>query len=86
MTYSATSLDSYLKCPLRFYYRYVLGLKEREELDEEIEAKDVGTLVHRILEEDFEPLIGRPLRPEDFPAARVEKRVEEFSTTSSART
>jgi len=76
LTYSATSLDAYLDCSLRFYYRYVLGLKEREELDEEIEARDVGIIVHRILEEDFAPLVGRPLRPEDFPAARVEKRVE----------
>ncbi len=78
LTYSATSLDSYLHCPLRFHYRYVLGLKEREELDEEIEAKDVGTLVHRILEEEFTPLIGRPLRPEDFSAARMGRRVEDF--------
>ena len=78
LTYSATSLDSYLHCPLRFHYRYVLGLKEREGLDEEIEAKDVGTLVHRILEEEFTPLLGRPLRPEDFSAARMGRRVEDF--------
>jgi len=76
LTYSATSLDSYLGCSLRFYYRYVLGLKEREEIEEEIEAKDVGTLVHRILEEEYAPLVDRPLRPEDFSAARIEKRVE----------
>ena len=76
LTYSATSLDSYLGCSLRFYYRYVLGLREREEIDEEIEARDVGTLVHRVLEEDFTPLIGRPLRPEDFSSARMENRVE----------
>jgi len=76
--YSATSLDSYLKCPLRFYHHYVLGLKEREELDEEMEAKDVGKHIHRVLEEDFKPLIGRPLRPEDFPAGRMEKRVDEI--------
>jgi len=78
LKFSATSLDSYLHCPLRFYYRYALGLKEREELDEEIEAKDVGTLVHRILEEEFTPLVGRPLQPEDFSAARIERRVEDI--------
>ncbi|MBN1938519.1 MAG: PD-(D/E)XK nuclease family protein, partial [Candidatus Aminicenantes bacterium] len=76
LTYSATSLDVYLKCSLRFYYRYVLGLKEREELDEEIEARDIGNIVHRVLEEDFKPLVGRDLRPEDFPADRIERRVE----------
>ncbi len=78
LSYSATSLDAYLRCPLRFHYRYVLGLREREEIDEEIEAKDVGLLVHRVLEEEFAPLLGRPLRPEDFPAGRLSSRVEEL--------
>lgn len=78
LTYSATSLDAYLRCPLRFHHRYVLGLREREEIAEEIEAKDVGLLVHRVLEEEFAPLMGRPLRPEDFSAERISGRVEEF--------
>ncbi|MCX6566143.1 MAG: PD-(D/E)XK nuclease family protein [Candidatus Aminicenantes bacterium] len=74
--YSATSLDAYLACSLRFYYRYALGLKEREELGEEIEAKDIGTLIHRILEDEFAPFIGRPLRPEDFPVAVLDAHIE----------
>ena len=28
--FSATSLNTYLSCPLQFYYEYVLGLRERE--------------------------------------------------------
>jgi len=30
-TYSATAIDTYLVCPLRFYYRYVLRIAERLE-------------------------------------------------------
>jgi ATP-dependent helicase/nuclease subunit B len=74
--YSATGLDTYLGCSLRFYYRYVLGLKEREDLDEEIEAKDIGNIVHHILEDEFAPFVGRRLRGADLKTAELEDIVE----------
>jgi ATP-dependent helicase/nuclease subunit B len=74
--YSATGLDTYLGCSLRFYYRYVLGLKEREELDEEIEAKDIGNIVHHILEDEFTPFVGKRLRGAELKTADLEAIVE----------
>ncbi len=74
--YSATALDMYLGCSLRFYYRYVLGLKEREDLDEEIEAKDIGNIVHHILEDEFTPFVGKRLREADLKTAVLEAIVE----------
>jgi len=59
MTFSASSLDTYLTCPLRFYYQYVLGLREREELLEEAEGSDIGNFVHGLLEEAFKKFLGR---------------------------
>jgi RecB family exonuclease len=59
--FSATALDHYLACPLRFYYAYVLKLEEREEAGERMERKDVGSLVHAILEDYFGPFVGRSL-------------------------
>ncbi len=58
-SYSATSVNTYLRCPLRFYYHYVLGLEEKEELPEEPEAAQLGTFVHRLLEETFRPFVNR---------------------------
>jgi hypothetical protein len=58
-TYSASSLNTYLNCPLRFYYQYVLGLEEKEDLLEEPEARDIGTFIHELLEEAFKPFKGR---------------------------
>lgn len=58
---SPTSLDKYLNCPLSFYYLYVLGLQEKEELKQEIDAKVIGTLVHKILEDFFKPFEGKKL-------------------------
>lgn len=57
--YSASSVDTYLYCPLRFYYRYVLGLTEKQEFAQGPEASDIGNFVHEFLEEAFSGFIGR---------------------------
>ena len=57
-TYSASSLNSYLHCPLRFYYEYVLGLEEKSSVFEEPESRDIGTFVHELLKEEFGRFLG----------------------------
>jgi ATP-dependent helicase/nuclease subunit B len=59
--FSASQLDTYLKCPLRFYYQTVLGLREREEISDDVDAMEVGSLVHIILKEFFAPAVGQQL-------------------------
>lgn len=59
--YSPSSLDAYLACGLRFYYRYVLNLSEKDEISGEIEQKDIGSMVHDILEEFFKRKLNAPL-------------------------
>ena len=73
---SATALDSYLKCPLRFYYRYVLGLREKEEAGEEIEQYDIGNIVHGILKSFFEPMVGKVLTENDLDSGRMDTLTE----------
>ncbi len=46
-TISPTALCTYLRCPLRFYYRYVLGLEEPEEISDEIDNRHFGLIFHR---------------------------------------
>jgi ATP-dependent helicase/nuclease subunit B len=74
-TYSATALDAYLSCPLRFYYSYVLGLEEKEEISERTEKKDIGILVHAILCAYFKKLAGRPLRVRDLTRRSIREAV-----------
>lgn len=57
--YSASSVNTYLRCPLRFYYQYVLGLKEKEGLFDEPEAADIGIFIHSLLEDGFRKFVGR---------------------------
>jgi len=58
-SYSATSLNTYMRCPLRFYYQYVLGLNIKEDLLEEPESMDVGNFVHQLLEQTYKKFIGK---------------------------
>ncbi len=75
--FSAHALDTYLDCPLKFYYRYVLRLAEREEVTDEMEATDIGELVHSVLARYFAPLRERQLVAADFRHDRLEQVVDE---------
>ncbi|PRY87977.1 PD-(D/E)XK nuclease family protein [Mongoliibacter ruber] len=47
---SASAINSYLDCSLRFYFRYVAGLKEKEEVASEIDAGVFGSILHKAIE------------------------------------
>ena len=47
---SASALKKYLACPLDFYYRYIIGLGEEDQVEEEIEANTFGSFIHDTLE------------------------------------
>jgi RecB family exonuclease len=54
LSYSATMLDCYLECGLRFCHRYLMGIREKEEVLLDIEASELGRLVHQVLKNFFE--------------------------------
>ncbi len=54
---SATSINTYLTCKLKFYFSYLLNLKEENILSEEIDEMKFGILLHEtmnFLYKDFE--------------------------------
>jgi len=55
---SVSRLNDFNKCPLDFYFKKLLGLKELVSLDEEVGASELGTLVHEVLEKLYEPHVG----------------------------
>lgn len=60
--FSPSALDTYLACGLRFYYHYALRLSEKDELSDEIEQREIGVIVHEVLENFFKARIGKPLK------------------------
>ncbi len=75
--FSSTALDTYLTCGLRFFYRYILRLQEKEEISGDVEQTDIGSIVHDILHEYFSPMKGRPLTADDLDEKRMRKIVHD---------
>ncbi len=46
---SASAVEALRDCPYRFFARHVLGLREDEELESELEKRDYGTWLHAVL-------------------------------------
>lgn len=66
--FSPSALNHYLACPLRFYFVNVLGLREQEEVSEEISRASIGNIVHRALELYFlrNNCLGKPFAAGEF--------------------
>jgi CRISPR/Cas system-associated exonuclease Cas4 (RecB family) len=52
---SPRALNMYLDCSLQFYFNFVAGLKEPEELKEEIDPRLFGSLLHAAINRLYEP-------------------------------
>ena len=46
---SASGYNSLVACPYKYYAGYVLGLKELDEVGEQLEKKDYGSILHHVL-------------------------------------
>ena len=71
--FSASSLNTYLYCPLQFYYEYVLGLREREVVSEEFEKEEIGSFVHLVLSNYFKGKTGSVLTEKEINLKEFEK-------------
>lgn len=58
---SPTAIATFLRCPLDFYFKYVVGVREPEVLTSDIGSNVMGTAVHQTLEALLSPAVGRPL-------------------------
>ncbi len=74
--FSATSLNKYRQCSLKFYFEEILGVSEQEEVEETIEAKTLGIVVHQVLENFYKPDCGEYPLKSDF-IVKLKKHVPE---------
>ena len=57
----ASLLDSFVLCPLAFFYTYLTTLKPLAEIVEDGDPPAFGRIVHEALQEFFHPLLGKRL-------------------------
>ncbi len=62
--FSASALNTYIQCPLKFYFRYGLDLREPNAVIESAEQSTFGIVVHQVLQDIYHPFIGKPTTKE----------------------
>lgn len=66
---SPTTLNDFIECKLRFYLKHVAGFREADEVEEGLDARVFGTLLHDVLHwmyADHMKAKGPKVCPEDF--------------------
>ncbi len=66
--FSPSALNTYLDCRMKFYFRYVAGLKAPQEVSAEIDSAKFGTIFHKAAEWVYQQLTtrGQEIRKEDI--------------------
>lgn len=63
--FSPSALSKYIEDPISYYKRYVLKIKDLDEVEETVAANTMGTIVHDVLEDFYKPYLGLFLKVED---------------------
>jgi len=76
--FSPSSLTTYIRNPIQFYFQRVLRISETDEVEENIAANTLGTIIHETLEELYKPFIGRILTIDDIKScfAKIDPEVQ----------
>ena len=56
--FSPSTLTTYIRNPIQFYFQRVLRITESEEVEENIAANTLGTIIHASLEELYKPYLN----------------------------
>ncbi|MBN2347762.1 MAG: PD-(D/E)XK nuclease family protein [Bacteroidales bacterium] len=55
---SPSALNTYIDCSLKFYFRYILGVKEPDDITEDIDLPSFGNILHKVMNKLYEPYFG----------------------------
>ncbi|MDR1585181.1 MAG: PD-(D/E)XK nuclease family protein, partial [Prevotellaceae bacterium] len=64
--FSASSLNTYIDCPLKFYLTQMERIEESDEVIETVEGSMFGTLFHAVMENLYQPYTGKTVESGDI--------------------
>lgn len=64
--FSPSSLTTYIRNPIQFYFQRILRISETDEVEESIAVNTLGTIIHGALEELYKPFLDRILTIDDI--------------------
>ena len=63
---SPTALATYVRCPLKFYYKYIRSVEEPPDLSDSQDHMHFGNIVHAVLERLYKPLTGKTISKDEI--------------------
>jgi ATP-dependent helicase/nuclease subunit B len=63
---SPSALNSFIACPLRFYFSYILKIRPQESIEENVESNTFGSVVHGVFEEIYQPFVGKQINQKEL--------------------
>jgi len=79
---SPSAINTWIQCKQDFFFKYIMGLNEQEDVEETMESSTFGTIVHEVMEEVLKPFINKIITAEDIDQIEVGlvNKVEEVIT------
>jgi hypothetical protein len=63
---SASSINTYIQCPLQFYFKYIEGIESASEVSDNIETDMFGNIFHAVMAAIYEPFKGQQVQSTDI--------------------
>ncbi len=57
--FAPTALSKYVNCSLQFYFSEIQGLAEIEDIEDTIDARVMGTVIHKVLQDYYQEYINQ---------------------------
>ena len=72
---SPSAVNTYMDCSLKFYFRYVAHLYEIDELEDNVDARTLGSLIHEGVETLYTPFLYKEVTEADI--RQLEDKIED---------
>ncbi len=73
---SPSSINAYINCSLKFYFRYIVGLKKSDELTESIDGSMFGNIFHKTVGLLYQNYIGQIVTQSIVEEIKNEQKIE----------
>jgi len=78
LRYSATNIDTYLECKLKFYFQFVLNLSKSNNFEQDNENQELGIFFHSFLENTLKKGLTKKDFTDDFFKQYIQKLEDAF--------
>jgi len=82
---SASAINTYLDCPLKFYFSVIKGIDEEDTVSETLEHDTFGTILHRVMELSYKPFCGKTVTADLLKLAAEGKNMTETIQAAFAK-